>query len=87
MNQIDARGKHRIYAELKRLEQDASLMQAEMEQLGKMEPASAVCKELLAHVQTRPDPLLLVTNGPLHPSWDRWFEGPEDSRSCRCSIT
>ncbi|KAL9262303.1 hypothetical protein AKJ16_DCAP12358 [Drosera capensis] len=27
MNQIDARGKHRIYAELKRLEQDASLLQ------------------------------------------------------------
>ncbi|CAK9165023.1 unnamed protein product [Ilex paraguariensis] len=41
----------------------------ELEQLEKMEAASASCKE---------------TNGPVNPLWDRWFEGQEDSSGCGC---
>ncbi|KAG4983658.1 hypothetical protein JHK87_028407 [Glycine soja] len=44
----------------------------ELEQLEKTEKASTTCK---------------VTVGPLSPAWDRWFEGPQDSKSCcRCWI-
>ncbi|CAL5413411.1 unnamed protein product [Camellia sinensis] len=82
----DTRGKHRISAELKRLEQEARLLEEELEQLEKMETASAACKELLIIVETKPDPLLPVTNGPTSPYWDRWFEGPQDSQGCRCWI-
>ncbi|KAF5951392.1 hypothetical protein HYC85_009336 [Camellia sinensis] len=117
----DTRGKHRISAELKRLEQEIRslecsrpgnfdktrlgvrlgpspvqvqdnifltnpLIQEELEQLEKFEKASAACKEMLIIVDTKPDPLLPVTTGPTNPSWDRWFEGPQDSEGCRCWI-
>ncbi|XP_030543459.1 guanine nucleotide-binding protein subunit gamma 2 isoform X2 [Rhodamnia argentea] len=67
----DTRGKHRIQAELKRLEQESRFLEEELEQLEKMEKASVACTE---------------TTGPLNPSWDRWFEGPQDSKRCSCWI-
>lgn len=82
----DTRGKHRIQAELKRLEQESRFLEEELEQLEKMEKASVACMELLAHVEAKPDPLLPVTTGPLNPLWDRWFEGPQDSKRCSCWI-
>ncbi|KAL0287902.1 UNVERIFIED_CONTAM: Guanine nucleotide-binding protein subunit gamma 2 [Sesamum angustifolium] len=82
----DTRGKHRISAELKRLEQETRFLEEELEQLEKLERASASCKELLMNIETRPDPLLPVTNGPVNPTWDRWFEGQQESSSCRCWI-
>ncbi|XP_057959220.1 guanine nucleotide-binding protein subunit gamma 1 [Malania oleifera] len=82
----DTRGKHRILAEVKRLEQEARFLEEELEQLEKTEKASAACKELLANVETKPDPLLPVTVSPINPSWDRWFEGPQDSKGCQCWI-
>ncbi|XP_058202236.1 guanine nucleotide-binding protein subunit gamma 2-like [Rhododendron vialii] len=82
----DTRGKHRISAELKRLEQESRSLEEELEQLEKMGSASASCNEMLSMVETKPDPLLPVTNGPTNPSWDRWFEGPKDSQGCRCWI-
>ncbi|KAI7746432.1 hypothetical protein M8C21_015340, partial [Ambrosia artemisiifolia] len=74
----DTRGKHRISAELKRLEQETRHLEEELDQLEKMESASAACKEILSNVETRPDPLLPKTYGPANPSWDQWFEGPQD---------
>ncbi|EOY05839.1 hypothetical protein QUC31_016578 [Theobroma cacao] len=82
----DTRGKHRIQAELKRLEQEARFLEEELEQIERMEKASAACKEMLSNVESRPDPLLPVTNGPLNPLWDRWFEGPQDAQGCKCWI-
>ncbi|XAR57307.1 hypothetical protein NMG60_11025390 [Bertholletia excelsa] len=82
----DTRGKHRILAELKRLEQEARFLEEELEQLEKMDKASAACKEMLSIVEAKPDPLLPVTTGPTNPYWDRWFEGPQDSQGCRCWI-
>ncbi|XP_055813586.1 guanine nucleotide-binding protein subunit gamma 2 isoform X2 [Solanum dulcamara] len=41
----DTRGKHRISAELKRLEQETRFLEEELELLDKMEKASAACKE------------------------------------------
>ncbi|GMY27293.1 guanine nucleotide-binding protein subunit gamma 2 [Fagus crenata] len=86
LSATDTRGKHRIQAELKRLEQEARFLEEELEQLEKMEKASSASKEMLNNVETRPDPLLSVTNGPINPLWDRWFEGPKDSKGCRCWI-
>ncbi|KAL2922278.1 Guanine nucleotide-binding protein subunit gamma 1 [Bienertia sinuspersici] len=60
--------------------------QEELEQLGKTENATAVCSELLSIVEAKPDPLLPETIGPVNPFWDRWFEGPQDSKGCRCWI-
>ncbi|KAG6727160.1 hypothetical protein I3843_02G102900 [Carya illinoinensis] len=101
----DTRGKHRVQAGIKRLEQEARflevhfllclylrllegfyVMQEELEQLEKMESSSSSssCKEMLSNVEPRPDPLLPMTNGPINPFWDRWFEGPQDSKGCRC---
>ncbi|GAB4843301.1 Guanine nucleotide-binding protein subunit gamma 2 [Ancistrocladus abbreviatus] len=82
----NTRGKHRILAELKRLEQETRFLEEELEKLEKMEKVSAACKELQSIVEVRPDPLLPETNGPVNPSWDRWFEGPQDSKGCRCWI-
>ncbi|KAA0057461.1 guanine nucleotide-binding protein subunit gamma 2-like [Cucumis melo var. makuwa] len=55
---IDTRGKHRIQAEVKRLEQEARFLEEELEQLDKLDKASTKCKEMLSNVETRPDPLL-----------------------------
>ncbi|XP_010107736.2 guanine nucleotide-binding protein subunit gamma 2 [Morus notabilis] len=85
MAATDTRGKHRIQAELQRLEQEARFLEEELEQLERMEKASAACNELL-NVERRPDPLLPATYGPINPLWDRWFEGPQDSKGCRCWI-
>ncbi|KAK6138662.1 hypothetical protein DH2020_027592 [Rehmannia glutinosa] len=82
----DTRGKHMISAELKRLEQEIRFLEEELEQVEKMDKASAACKEMLINIETRPDPLLPVTNGPVNPIWDRWFEGPPESSGCRCWI-
>uniref|UniRef100_A0A164T4V5 Uncharacterized protein n=1 Tax=Daucus carota subsp. sativus TaxID=79200 RepID=A0A164T4V5_DAUCS len=72
----DTRGKHRIIAELRRLEQEARILEAfhilefccliflnfaeELDQIEKMEKASPACKELLVNVESRPDPLLAM---------------------------
>ncbi|RZB87816.1 Guanine nucleotide-binding protein subunit gamma 1 [Glycine soja] len=145
LSSADTRGKHRIHAELKRLEQEARFLEIrlmssvsledqtgvtefrrgvvrlgirmqetqlaqdsilgsrayrlnslvfdenvweeELEQLEKTEKASTTCKVMPSNVETKPDPLLPSTVGPLSPAWDRWFEGPQDSKSCcRCWI-
>ncbi|KAG9132733.1 hypothetical protein Leryth_014008 [Lithospermum erythrorhizon] len=82
----DVRGKHRISAELKRLEQETRFLEEELEQLEKLEKASASCKELTSIVESRPDPLLPETNGPIIQFWDRWFQGPQESAGCKCWI-
>ncbi|KAL6532373.1 Guanine nucleotide-binding protein subunit gamma 2 [Orobanche gracilis] len=82
----DTRGKHRISAEFKRLEQEVRFLEEELEELEKVDKASGACKEMLLTIETRPDPLLPVTNGPVNPMWDRWFEGPQESSGCRCWI-
>ncbi|XWS13741.1 hypothetical protein CRYUN_Cryun36dG0064100 [Craigia yunnanensis] len=81
---VDTRGKHRIQAELKRLEQEARFLEEELEQIERMEKASAACNETLSNVESEPDPLLPITNGPLNPLWDRWFEGPQEAQGCKC---
>ncbi|XP_042489063.1 guanine nucleotide-binding protein subunit gamma 1-like [Macadamia integrifolia] len=83
---VDTRGKHRILAELKRLEQETRFLEQELEDLEKTDKVSAACQELLLNVGTRPDPLLPETTGPTNPTWDRWFEGPQESQGCRCWI-
>nr|GMD75529.1 guanine nucleotide-binding protein subunit gamma 2-like [Ipomoea batatas] len=45
----DTRGKHRISAELKQLEQEARFLEEELEQVDRMEKASAVCKDVTSH--------------------------------------
>ncbi|KAF8038335.1 hypothetical protein BT93_B0999 [Corymbia citriodora subsp. variegata] len=82
----DKRGKYRIMAEIKRLEQDSKCLEEEMEELEKLEDASFICKELLHYIETKPDALLPVTSGPANPLWNRWFEGFQDSEGCRCQI-
>ncbi|PPS04983.1 hypothetical protein GOBAR_AA15681 [Gossypium barbadense] len=67
----DTRGKHRILAQLKRVEQESKFLEEEMEELEKTDNVSTLCKE---------------TNGPINPSWDVWFEGPQTSQRCRCQI-
>ncbi|RDX66352.1 Guanine nucleotide-binding protein subunit gamma 2, partial [Mucuna pruriens] len=82
LSSTDTRGKHRIHAELKRLEQETRFLEEELEQLERMEKASTACKVMLSNVETKPDPLLPSTIGPVSPTWDRWFEGPQDSKGC-----
>ncbi|XVF80862.1 hypothetical protein PTKIN_Ptkin15bG0109700 [Pterospermum kingtungense] len=82
----DTRGKHRILAELKLVEQESKSLEEEMEELEQTDSISTLCEELLRSMETRPDPLLPLTNGPINPLWDRWFEGPQDSQGCRCEI-
>ncbi|KAF5778986.1 putative G-protein gamma [Helianthus annuus] len=78
-------GKHRISAAFNKLQQETHSLQKELEQLENTEAASSVCKDILHDVETRPDPLLPITSEP-NPSWDRWFEGPQDKSVCKCCI-
>ncbi|KAB2616108.1 guanine nucleotide-binding protein subunit gamma 1 [Pyrus ussuriensis x Pyrus communis] len=82
----DNRGRHRILAELSRVEQELKFLEEELEELERTENVSTICSELLPYIEGRPDPLLPVTNGPVNLVWDRWFEGPQDSQSCSCWI-
>ncbi|XP_048609782.1 peptidyl-prolyl cis-trans isomerase CYP63 isoform X4 [Brassica napus] len=87
----DARGKHRILAELGRVEQEVrflelSTLQKELEALGQTDIVSTVCEELLCVIEEAPDPLLPLTKGPLNLGWDRWFEGPNGGEGCICFI-
>uniref|UniRef100_A0A7N0U249 G protein gamma domain-containing protein n=2 Tax=Kalanchoe fedtschenkoi TaxID=63787 RepID=A0A7N0U249_KALFE len=82
----DTRGKHRVLAELKRVEQEARFLEEELQKLETTEDVSTLCLELLQLIETKPDPLLPVTRGPANPAWDRWFEPPKDSEGCRCWI-
>ncbi|XP_078442480.1 guanine nucleotide-binding protein subunit gamma 1-like isoform X2 [Wolffia australiana] len=67
----EVKGKHRIVAELKRFEQETKFLEEELEKLEKTDRVSSACQ---------------LTIGPVNPSWERWFEGPQDSPSCRCRI-
>ncbi|XP_023740526.1 guanine nucleotide-binding protein subunit gamma 2 isoform X2 [Lactuca sativa] len=57
----DTRGKHRISAALKRLEQEAHSLEEELEQLENMETVSDVCNTIFNDVESRPDPLLPIS--------------------------
>ncbi|XP_039013838.1 guanine nucleotide-binding protein subunit gamma 2-like [Hibiscus syriacus] len=82
----DTRGKHRILAELKRVEQESRFLDDEMEELERTDNVSTLSEGLLLSMESRPDPLLPVTNGHINSSWDRWFEAPQDSKGCTCQI-
>ncbi|CAL9023659.1 unnamed protein product [Prunus brigantina] len=82
----DNRGRHRILAELNRLEQELKFLQEELGELERTENVSSICSELLPYAEGTADPLLPVTNGPVNLLWDRWFEGPQDSQRCNCRI-
>uniref|UniRef100_A0ACD5W957 Uncharacterized protein n=1 Tax=Avena sativa TaxID=4498 RepID=A0ACD5W957_AVESA len=80
----DMRGRHRIQAELKKLEQEARFLEEELEELDKTEKVSAALQEFVVTTEHKADPLLPVTTGAAYQSWDRWFEGPQDLRRCKC---
>ncbi|OMO78371.1 hypothetical protein CCACVL1_14448 [Corchorus capsularis] len=56
----DTRGKHRILAELKRVEQESRFLEEEMEELERTDNVSTLCEELLLSMEPKPDPLLPV---------------------------
>uniref|UniRef100_A0A0A8XN95 G protein gamma domain-containing protein n=1 Tax=Arundo donax TaxID=35708 RepID=A0A0A8XN95_ARUDO len=78
------RGRHRIQAEFKKLEQEARFLEEEIEELEKTDKVSSALQELIATMESKADPLLPITTGPANQSWDRWFEGPQDLRRCKC---
>ncbi|NP_001152725.1 Guanine nucleotide-binding protein subunit gamma 1 [Zea mays] len=80
----DLRGRHRIQAELKKLEQEARFLEEELEELDKADKVSSALQEFLIAMERKADPLLPVSAGPVNQSWDRWFEGPQDLRGCKC---
>ncbi|KAF2325271.1 hypothetical protein GH714_025981 [Hevea brasiliensis] len=54
----DSRGRHRILAELKRVEQEIKCLEEELGELENTHNVSTVCEELLLNVNVIPDPLL-----------------------------
>ncbi|KAK3149931.1 hypothetical protein QOZ80_3AG0224970 [Eleusine coracana subsp. coracana] len=80
----DMRGRHRIQAELKKLEQEARFLEEELEEFEKTDKVSSALQQFLATIESKADPLLPVTTGPANQSWDRWFEGPQELRRCTC---
>ncbi|RYR74206.1 hypothetical protein Ahy_A02g008837 isoform A [Arachis hypogaea] len=81
---IQKQGKHRILADLKRLEQDSKFLQTCLK--ASRESSLGSDGGLLKSMDTKPDPLLPEINGPVNLLWDRWFEGPQDPQSCQCRI-
>ncbi|CAM0883784.1 unnamed protein product [Alopecurus aequalis] len=80
----DMRGRHQIQVELKKLEQEARFPEDEMEELDKTDKVSAALQDFLVTIERKADPLLPVTTGAAYHSWDRWFEGSQDLRTCKC---
>ncbi|XVE81706.1 hypothetical protein DITRI_Ditri15bG0087100 [Diplodiscus trichospermus] len=74
------------YSQVENIDASHHCAKEELEQIEKMEKASAACKETLNNVESRPDPLLPITKGPQNPLWDRWFEGPQEAQGCKCWI-
>ncbi|XP_010468849.1 PREDICTED: guanine nucleotide-binding protein subunit gamma 1-like [Camelina sativa] len=79
-------GKHRILADLARVQQELVFLEKELVEVEKTDIVSNVCEELLCSIEKEPDPLLPLTIGPLNLGWDRWFEGPNGGDGCRCLI-
>ncbi|MED6182092.1 hypothetical protein PIB30_025326 [Stylosanthes scabra] len=79
-------GKHRIVAELKRLDQDMKFLQEELEELEKADNVSTICIDFVQNVESRADPLVPEIHGAVNVLWDRWFEGPQDPHECACFI-
>ncbi|XP_010512760.1 PREDICTED: guanine nucleotide-binding protein subunit gamma 1-like [Camelina sativa] len=79
-------GKHRILADLARVQQELVFLEKELVEVEKTDIVSTVCEELLCAIEKEPDPLLPLTIGPLNLGWDRWFEGPNGGDGCRCLI-
>ncbi|KAK8688507.1 hypothetical protein V6N13_087271 [Hibiscus sabdariffa] len=87
----DTRGKHRILAELKRVEQESRFLESAAMCLRLSYPLALHRLSDLDEVEEleRTDNVSTLseeTNGPINPSWDRWFEGPQNSKGCRCQI-
>ncbi|KAK8918761.1 Guanine nucleotide-binding protein subunit gamma 1 [Platanthera zijinensis] len=73
-------GRHRLSASIGRLQQEVQSLKSELEELDKMEPSSAACKEILASMKGVPDALLPITKGPENSAWERWFQPVRSSR-------
>ncbi|XP_014752024.1 guanine nucleotide-binding protein subunit gamma 1 isoform X1 [Brachypodium distachyon] len=56
----DTRGRHRIQAELKKLEQEARFLKEELQELEKTDIISAALQEFLVTIEGKADPLLPV---------------------------
>ncbi|CAN8280591.1 unnamed protein product [Cochlearia groenlandica] len=78
----DARGKHRILAELGRAQEEVLFLEKEVEELEHTDTIETVCDELISVIEKAPDPLLPLTSGPFNLQWDRWFEGPNGGEDC-----
>eukprot|EP00252_Welwitschia_mirabilis_P013088 TRINITY_DN28917_c0_g1_i1.p1 TRINITY_DN28917_c0_g1~~TRINITY_DN28917_c0_g1_i1.p1 ORF type:complete len:117 (+),score=24.45 TRINITY_DN28917_c0_g1_i1:309-659(+) len=83
----DVRSRYRRLAELQKLNQEIQYLEEEIEGLDKLDRATSACKEMLILVDSRPDPLLPITKGPVNSAWDRWFEGPVEVNGCKCWIS
>ncbi|KAJ1385533.1 guanine nucleotide-binding protein subunit gamma 1-like isoform [Sesbania bispinosa] len=67
--ETDKRGKHRILAELKRLDQETKFLQEELEELEKTENVSAICMDIQSGKEValqRPDRGLMSYQLNLH---------------------
>ncbi|KAF3575598.1 hypothetical protein DY000_02031819 [Brassica cretica] len=89
----DARGKHRILAELGRVEQEVIFLEVRFFflihtcSIDVSRSLSQIIELwLLCVIEEAPDPLLPLTKGPLNLGWDRWFEGPNGGEGCICFI-
>ncbi|PSS11050.1 Guanine nucleotide-binding protein subunit gamma 1 like [Actinidia chinensis var. chinensis] len=73
-------GKHRMAAAVDHLHHQIQIIQEELEELETLGESSLVCKELVSTVESIPDALLPLTQGPAVVGWDRWFQGAHGSR-------
>ncbi|KAI4316239.1 hypothetical protein L6164_024238 [Bauhinia variegata] len=73
-------GKHRLQAAITHLNNQINSIQEELDQLETTGESSTVCKEVIASVESIPDPLLPWTEGSLDAGWDRWFKGAHNTR-------
>ncbi|KAL6637254.1 hypothetical protein ACP70R_024826 [Stipagrostis hirtigluma subsp. patula] len=56
----DLRGRHRIQAELKKLEQEARFLEEELEELEKTDKVSSALQEFVVKMESKSDPLLPI---------------------------
>lgn len=82
----DLRGINHKLAELNRLDQQIKDFEEELKKLDSTDTASAVCREVLVTIDSRPDALLPTTGGQENTACKQWFEKTTESQGCGCCL-
>ncbi|XP_013637369.1 PREDICTED: guanine nucleotide-binding protein subunit gamma 2 isoform X3 [Brassica oleracea var. oleracea] len=83
---VDTRGKHRIHAQLNRLQQEARFLEVmkSWSSLKRWTKPQLLAKS--SYTVLTANQILFFPLGPVNATWDQWFERPKEAKRCGCFI-